>query len=241
MMDTDRYQRAKAIFFEACERPRDDREAYVQNQCADDVPLCAAVMELLLHDNDPLTLMNSSALREHLERLADSANGDASGDGAEDGAKSATPLPQHIGRYRILDLLGEGGMGVVYRAEQENPRRQVALKVIARGQASRQMLRRFEHEAQILGRLHHPGIAQIYEAGMHDAGDGGRPYFAMELVRGRPLLEFSNKNRVDRRGRLELFISICEAVQHAHQQGVVHRDLKPANILVQQDAGGRRK
>jgi serine/threonine protein kinase len=147
--------------------------------------------------------------------------------------------PSRIGGYRILRLIGEGGMGAVYEAEQERPRRIVALKMIKPGLATAQMLRRFEQESQVLGRLQHPGIAQIYEAGTTDAGHGLQPYLAMELVRGTTLDEHVAEKRLDNRARLELMARICDAVEHAHQKGVIHRDLKPANILV--DESGQPK
>jgi tetratricopeptide (TPR) repeat protein len=147
--------------------------------------------------------------------------------------------PSRIGSYRILRLIGEGGMGAVYEAEQERPRRIVALKMIKPGLATAQMLRRFEQESQVLGRLQHPGIAQIYEAGTTDAGHGLQPYLAMELVRGRTLDRHAAEERLDNRERLDLMARICDAVEHAHQKGVIHRDLKPANILV--DEAGQPK
>jgi eukaryotic-like serine/threonine-protein kinase len=147
-------------------------------------------------------------------------------------ADAPTALPASIGHYRILRLVGEGGMGAVYEAEQENPHRTVALKVIRAGYASGEMLRRFENEAQALGRLQHPGIAQIYEAGTADTPFGKQPYFAMELVRGQTLLAYCDEHKLNTRQRLELMARICDAVQHAHQRGLIHRDLKPANILV---------
>jgi tetratricopeptide (TPR) repeat protein len=140
--------------------------------------------------------------------------------------------PERIGGYRIVRKIAEGGMGVVYEAEQDHPRRTVALKVIRPGLATSQILRRFEHEVQILGWLVHPGIAQIYEAGTADAGFGPQPFFAMELVRGASLVEYVLEDRTSVRGRLELVARICDAVHHAHQKGVIHRDLKPGNILV---------
>ncbi|HTW78918.1 MAG TPA: tetratricopeptide repeat protein [Terracidiphilus sp.] len=149
------------------------------------------------------------------------------------------PLPSTIGRYRIIRLLGEGGMGAVYEAEQDQPRRSVALKVIKAAWASPELLRRFEQEAQALGRLHHPGIAQIYEAGSADAGFGVQPFFAMELIHGEPLAEYANQHKLNTRQRLELMIQVCDAVQHAHQRGIIHRDLKPCNILV--DEAGQPK
>jgi tetratricopeptide (TPR) repeat protein/predicted Ser/Thr protein kinase len=140
--------------------------------------------------------------------------------------------PASIGRYRIIRLLGEGGMGAVYEVEQDQPRRSVALKVIRAAWASPDMLRRFELESQMLGRLHHPGIAQIYEAGSADAGFGIQPFFAMELIHGKPLIEYADAHGLNTRQRLALMIQVCEAVQHAHQHGIIHRDLKPGNILV---------
>jgi tetratricopeptide (TPR) repeat protein/predicted Ser/Thr protein kinase len=148
-------------------------------------------------------------------------------------APTEVPLPERIGGYVISGVIGSGGMGVVYLAEQPSPRRTVALKVLRHGIASPQMLRRFEHEAIILGRLQHPGIAQIYEAGTADGGPGGpRPFFAMEYIRGRTLTDYVGTRHLDTRLRLALFIEICEAVQYAHTKGIIHRDLKPANILV---------
>ena len=142
------------------------------------------------------------------------------------------PLPASVGHYRIIRLLGEGGMGAVYEAEQDQPRRSVALKVIKAAWASPEMLRRFEQESQALGRLQHPGIAQIYEAGSADTGFGVQPFFAMELIHGKPLVEYADEHKLNTRQRLELMIQVCEAVQHAHQRGIIHRDLKPGNILV---------
>jgi tetratricopeptide (TPR) repeat protein/predicted Ser/Thr protein kinase len=143
-----------------------------------------------------------------------------------------SPLPVKIGAYRIIRLLGEGGMGRVYLAEQERPRREVALKVIKPGYATPEMLRRFEQESQVLGRLHHPGIAQIYEASTADEGLGDQPFFAMEFVSGRPLPDYLRGHGIKTRGRVELMVKVCEAVHHAHRRGIIHRDLKPNNILV---------
>jgi tetratricopeptide (TPR) repeat protein len=153
----------------------------------------------------------------------------------------AESFPATIGEYRIRGVLGEGGMGVVYEAEQDQPRRTVALKVIRPEIASPDRLRRFARESEALARLQHPGIAQIYEAGTAEGPDGGgpQPFFAMELVRGAPLgAHAADWCRTDAE-RLELFARVCDAVHHAHQQGIIHRDLKPANILV--DAHGQPK
>ena len=148
-------------------------------------------------------------------------------------------IPAIIGRYRIIRLLGEGGMGAVYEAEQENPRRTVALKVIKPGLASASLLRRFEQEAHALGRLQHPGIAQIYEAGTAAADFGVQPYFAMEFIRGKTLRDYAQDRRLTTPQRLDLMAKVCEAVHHAHQRGLIHRDLKPSNIVV--DEAGQPK
>lgn len=130
-------------------------------------------------------------------------------------------------------------MGAVYEAEQESPQRTVALKVIRAGYASSEMLRRFENETQALGRLQHPGIAQIYDAGAAETPFGQQPYFAMELVRGETLIAYCDQHQLNVRQRLELMAKICDAVQHAHQRGLIHRDLKPANILVDESGQPR--
>ncbi len=129
-------------------------------------------------------------------------------------------------------MLGEGGMGTVYEAEQDQPRRRVALKVIKPGMAGPELLRRFDLEAQALGRLQHPGIAQIYEAGTAETAFGPQPYFAMEFIEGQELPDYIKKYNPNTRARLKLVAHVCEAVHHAHQRGLIHRDLKPRNILV---------
>ena len=145
-------------------------------------------------------------------------------------------VPDRIGHYRVVGLLGEGGMGSVYQAEQDNPRRPVALKVIRPGLVSPPLLKRFAQEAHILGRMRHPGIAQIYEAGL---ADDGSPFFALEFVRGLPLDEYARPPAIGTAERLELLAKVCDAVQHAHDHGIIHRDLKPGNILV--DEAGQPK
>jgi tetratricopeptide (TPR) repeat protein/predicted Ser/Thr protein kinase len=141
-------------------------------------------------------------------------------------------IPAVIGHYRIIRLLGEGGMGAVYEAEQETPRRTIALKIIKPGFGSAGLLRRFEQEAQALGRLQHPGIAQIFEAGTADTDWGVQPFFAMEYIRGKTLREYARDRRLTTEQRLELMAKVCEAAHHAHQRGLIHRDLKPGNIIV---------
>jgi len=141
--------------------------------------------------------------------------------------------PERIGRYRLVRVLGQGGMGTVYEAVQDHPHRTVALKVVRGGLGSPKLARRFEMEAELLGRLQHPGIAQIYDAGTADVGGGDvQPYFAMELIRGTTLLDYAEAKNLSPRERLALVARICDAVQHAHERGIIHRDLKPSNILV---------
>jgi eukaryotic-like serine/threonine-protein kinase len=144
-------------------------------------------------------------------------------------------MPSRVGPYRIVRLLGEGGMGAVYEAEQERPHRTVALKIIRPGFSTPNSLRRFEQESDVLARLQHPGIAQVFEVGTADSGSGVQPYFAMELVKGSTLIDYADNAKLTLRQRLELMIRICEAVHHAHLRGIIHRDLKPGNILVADD------
>ena len=139
-------------------------------------------------------------------------------------------LPEHIGPFRIIEIIGQGGMGVVYKAEQRDPvRRVVALKVIKLGMDTHDVVARFEAERQALAMMSHPNVARVFEAGVTEQG---RPYFAMEYVPGIPLTDYCDQNRLTTRERLDLFISVCQAVGHAHQKGIIHRDLKPGNILV---------
>jgi tRNA A-37 threonylcarbamoyl transferase component Bud32 len=137
---------------------------------------------------------------------------------------------QTIGRYKLLENVGEGGCGVVYVAEQTEPiRRRVALKVIKLGMDTKAVVARFEAERQALAMMDHPHIAKVLDAGTTDTG---RPYFVMELVRGVKITEYCDHNQLTTRERLDLFIKVCQAIQHAHQKGIIHRDIKPSNILV---------
>ena len=134
------------------------------------------------------------------------------------------------GRYTLLEVIGEGGMGSVYLASQSQPvKRQVALKLIKTGMKSRDVLARFDAERQALAMMDHPNIARIYDGGVTEAG---QPFFVMELVDGIPLTKYCDLKRLTVKDRLELFVAVCQAVQHAHQKGIIHRDLKPSNVLV---------
>src|ERR1035438_10231186 len=146
-------------------------------------------------------------------------------------AQTRTEKPgDRIGRYKLLQQIGEGGCGVVYMAEQAEPmRRRVALKVIKLGMDTKQVIARFEAERQALALMDHPNIAKVLDAGTTEAG---RPYFVMELVRGIKITDYCDQNHLSAQRRLELFILVCQAIQHAHQKGVIHRDIKPSNILV---------
>ncbi|MGH7970760.1 MAG: serine/threonine protein kinase, partial [Limisphaerales bacterium] len=139
-------------------------------------------------------------------------------------------LGQIFGRYKLLEKIGEGGFGIVYVAEQKEPvKRRVALKIIKLGMDTRQVVARFEAERQALALMDHPNIAKVLDGG---ATESGRPYFVMELVRGVKLTEYCDQNKLSTKQRLELFIPVCQAIQHAHQKGIIHRDIKPSNILV---------
>jgi len=178
---------------------------------------------------------------EDLERLLNRIRRLEEEDEAETGAASppSFALPEEIAGYRIRRLLGRGGMGLVYLAEQDNPRRAVALKVLREDIITARMLRRFEFEASALARLEHPAIARIYEAGTAAMPQGTRPFFAMELVQGLPITEWVAGRSLSLRGRIELFVRLCHGVQYAHDKGVLHRDLKPSNVLVGEDGQPR--
>src|SRR4051812_1910608 len=151
-------------------------------------------------------------------------------DATRTSSSGAVPLDGVIGTYRLLRRLGEGGMGEVWLAEQTQPvRRQAAVKVIKRGMDSTQVIARFEVERQALAVMDHPAIAKVFDGG---TTDDGRLYFAMEYVRGEPITAYCDRVRMAIPARLELFVQLCEGVQHAHQKGIIHRDLKPSNVLV---------
>jgi len=158
----------------------------------------------------------------------------------EDAMVTLPAQPRRIGPFHIKRCMATGGMGTIYEATQEQPRRTVAIKLMRAGITSRSALRRFEYESQLLARLRHPGIAQVYQAGTHREGDITVPYFAMEYIpHARPITAYADEKKLGSRERLELFVQVCEAVHHGHQKGIIHRDLKPGNILV--DSGGQVK
>jgi eukaryotic-like serine/threonine-protein kinase len=233
-MTDDRRERAWAIFDQLTDVPAEEREAVLRTACGDDLALRGEV-ERLLSVDDRLGPADgqSGFLQSPLVRPRSQAGPAPEPVLSQEGKPN---VPDHVGRYRIVRLLGVGGMGAVYEAEQDHPRRLVALKVIRPGIVSPALLKRFTHEVEILGRLHHPGIARIYEAGV---AEDGQPFFALELIRGLPLDEYVRLHSPVLAARLELLARVCDAVQHAHEQGIIHRDLKPGNILVDEDGQPR--
>lgn len=219
-MEDERWQKIEELYHSALKQERNRRDGYVHQACAGDEALEREVASLLAHAEVTEGFLDVPALEVAAKDLATSLR---PGQGTH---------PTSIGRYRIVRMIGEGGMGVVYEAEQDEPRRIVALKVIRLGLATPDRLRRFKQETEALGRLQHPGIAQIYESNTADTGSGRQPYFAMELIRGSPLGRYVEAHQLNARQKLVLIGKICDAVHHAHQRGLIHRDLKPGNILV---------
>jgi tetratricopeptide (TPR) repeat protein/serine/threonine protein kinase len=208
--------RAKSLFLNAAElSSAAEREAYLAAECGGDLELRREVADLLSHHVQAGAFLESPA----------------PGLAATVAESPCVERPGAvIGPYRLHEQLGEGGFGVVFRAEQQQPvRRQVALKVLKPGMDTRQVVARFEAERQTLAILDHPHIARVYDGGVTPSG---RPFFVMELVNGVPVTDFCDQNRLTPRQRLELFLPVCQAVQHAHQKGIIHRDLKPSNVLV---------
>ncbi len=219
-MDTERYKRLKSIFVEASRLEGAEREQYLSSACDGDEDLRTEIESLLTHHAD------ADDFLKPLSRLPDILEQES----------GAMPVPERIGHYRILRLIGTGGMSSVYEAEQDAPRRKVAIKLMRSLFASKRIVRRLEFEAQILGRLRHPGIAQVYEAATYEQSGLRLPYFVMEYVEdAMPISDYVSRNQLSRRERVELFIRVCEAVAHGHTRGIIHRDLKPANILVDAD------
>lgn len=219
----DRELRIQSLFQGALDKPAGDRQRWLDDQCHGDSALRAEVNSLIAH----LAAADPSLIDAETHIL-------------QKKLPHAAAIPTTIGRYQISRVIGSGGMGVVYEATQENPRRTVALKVIQQSAHSDELVHRFKREGDVLGRLHHPGIAHIYEAGVAPVNTPGRPtceqpFFAMEYVRGLPLIQYAQEKNLDIGDRLELVARVCDAVAHAHAQSIVHRDLKPANILVIED------
>jgi tetratricopeptide (TPR) repeat protein/serine/threonine protein kinase len=208
--------RANELFLKALDlRSRGEREAYLDKACADDAALRAEVDGLLEAGARAGSFLESPA-RDPAATVDDVTIAERPGTA--------------VGPYKLLEQIGEGAFGAVFLAEQAKPvRRRVALKVLKPGMDSRQVIARFEAERQALAIMDHPNIAKVFDGGTTPSG---RPYFVMELVKGVPITEFCDHNHLAPRQRLELFVSVCEAVQHAHQKGIIHRDIKPSNVLV---------
>ncbi|MBN2446552.1 MAG: tetratricopeptide repeat protein [Phycisphaerae bacterium] len=243
-MTPERYARLKEVFAAACALETQRRSAYLDEACAGDEELRCEVEDLLVHDAQSLSMLSDSRVGEAVKLPLGEVWETRSSAGGHEPAPDTERFPAQIGQYRIIGRIGAGGMGTVFEAEQQIPRRTIALKVIRHGVSSPMMLRRFELEAHVLGRLQHPGIAQIYEAGTAriETAHGEvveQPFFAMEYIRGQTLTDAIANRDLDLRQRLLLFGKVCDAVHHAHQKGVIHRDLKPSNILV--DESGQPK
>jgi serine/threonine protein kinase len=203
------------IFKAAVELPADQRARYLDQACGENLALRQEVESLLQAHDAPGHLLE----------------GLSAGRGSTEDYQALPEGPgTRIGPYKLLQQIGEGGMGIVYMAEQEEPvRRKVALKIIKPGMDSEQVIARFEAERQALAMMDHQNIAKVFDAGTTDTG---RPYFVMELVHGVPITRFCDENQLKPRERLQLFVPVCQAIQHAHQKGIIHRDIKPSNVLV---------
>ena len=217
-------QREAELFDDVAALPAAERAAYLDRAIGADAVLRRRLNELLLaHDGVGELDDAPPALQVEIE----AARGSAPHDDAVVGLR--------IGRYKVLERIGEGGCGTVYMAEQEEPvRRRVALKVIKVGMDTKAVIARFEAERQALALMDHPNIARVFDGG---ATETGRPYFVMELVKGVPITHYSDQAKLSTADRLKLFVKVCDAVQHAHQKGIIHRDLKPSNILVARNDG----
>ncbi len=210
------HERVSEIFLRAVDLPLEEREAYLCEACRGDRGLRAEVESLLSDDGKTPDVLKSGALDRRIQSELERA-------------------PTRVGGCHIVAKIGEGGMGVVYRAEQEHPvRRRVAIKLIRRGFETDRVIARFESERQALALMSHPGITQVYDAGVTE---DGRPYIVMEYVDGLPITDYCDRHLLGIPERLRLFIDVCEAVQHAHHKTVIHRDIKSSNILVTQRSG----
>jgi serine/threonine protein kinase len=209
-----------------------ERRAFLERACNGDEKLRARVEGLLAAQAEAEQFFAEGCLPRSLSGPAPAASWSAStaSGSARQGKAAEESVGTRIGRYKLVQKIGEGGCGVVYMAEQEEPvRRRVALKIIRLGMESRSVIARFEAERQALAMMDHPNIARVFDAG---ATEHGSPYFVMELVRGVRITKYCDKNHLGIRQRLDLFIQICHAIQHAHQKGIIHRDIKPSNIMV---------
>lgn len=220
-MSDPRHRMISELFLAARDVPSPEREIFVRSRANGDEAVIRRVLEMLAADE------TTNAL------LSDDVIDSGSHFGGVLGDDQNSP-PKQISRFKVIREIGRGGMGVVYEAQQVSPARSVAIKVIRSGMSTPQSRARFEREAELLGRLQHPGIAQIYEAGSIRGSEGGQPFIAMELVDGVPIKEYCDAHELSTHERLGLIAKIGDALQHAHQKGVIHRDLKPENILVVQ-------
>jgi serine/threonine protein kinase len=207
------------------------REAFLDQACAGDPKLRERVEALLATEMDSERFFAEGISAISLPTVMTAkSNGHSTSDGQPLEAAPDERLSSMIGRYKLLEKIGEGGCGSVYMAEQQEPvRRRVALKVVKLGMDTKSVIARFEAERQALAMMDHPNIARVLDAG---ATDTGRPFFVMELVRGVKITDYCDQNHLDTGRRLDLFVQICRAIQHAHQKGIIHRDIKPSNILV---------
>jgi serine/threonine protein kinase/Flp pilus assembly protein TadD len=226
----------ETLFHLALAKPAAERPAFLEEACAGDAALRQRVETLLRSHETPDSFLVRPAENPEpttdssASRLADADDPGRTDEESTGRSASARGLGSRIGPYKLLQPIGEGGMGTVYMAEQTQPvRRTVALKLIKAGMDSRQVLARFGAERQALALMDHPNIAKVFDAGTTDTG---RPYFVMELVKGIPITRFCDERRLTTRERLELAIPVCQAVHHAHQKGIIHRDLKPSNVLI---------
>jgi serine/threonine protein kinase len=217
-------QRARELFLRAVGQvPPEQWDAYLSEACGADDELRRQVAHLLQVHREAGSFLDRPAAG-----LA--ARGAAGGPEGETAAFQGETPGTAIGLYKLLEQIGEGGMGTVWMAQQTEPvKRLVALKLIKAGMDSKQVLARFEAERQALALMDHPNIARVLDGG---TASGGRPYFVMDLVKGRPITRYCDEHHLTPRQRLELFLPVCQAVQHAHQKGIIHRDLKPSNVLV---------
>ncbi|HEY7308011.1 MAG TPA: tetratricopeptide repeat protein [Gemmataceae bacterium] len=225
-------QRVQAVFLAAVEAGNvTARAAVLDRECGADSELRQRVEALLKAHDEPDSFLDEQAADLSPTTDTTSSPGDSAEQSAGERASVATErIGSHIGPYKLLEQIGEGGFGVVFMAEQTQPiRRKVALKILKPGMDTRQVIARFEAERQALALMDHPHIAHVFDGGETPTG---RPYFVMELVKGVPITDFCDHNHMPIRERLGLFVHVCQAVQHAHQKGIIHRDLKPSNVLV---------